>query len=120
MAKRKNKTEVGVEEVTGTPSMVLLPARNFRFKVAKEEHSIVIPRDGKYFDIDPEFFSEEDGSFDLLSENNETLYMPSISKVLFATKKYPDLNSNQLFAPVVIRFNEDNVEIIGQVLEMLV
>jgi len=107
------------KEQTGTPTMVLLPARNYKFKVVNEEYKIVIPRKGSYAEIDPEFFSEEDGEFHLMDGRTKALYLPSISKVLFATQQYPDLKSEELFAPVLIKFKKDEVEIIGQKLEML-
>lgn len=107
------------QERVGTPTMVLLPARNYRFQVVKNEHKITLPRTGKYVEIDSEFFAEEDGSFNLMDGRSKVLYMPAISKVLFATQQYPDLKSNQLFAPVSMKFNKDEVVIVGQVLEML-
>ena len=108
------------EDVTvGTPTMVLLPANNYLFKVFKEEHKITIPRKGVYTEIDPELYNEKDGEFMILDEKSKIMYIPSISKVLFATKKYPDLKPNQLFAPIGIIFKKKTVDIIGQVIEML-
>lgn len=106
-------------EVTGTPSMVLLPARNFKFKVYKQEHTITIPRSGKYVDIDPTFYSEKDGEFCLLDEESSIMYLPAISKALFAAKKYPSLESNQLFAPIALVFDKDTVDVVGQIVEMI-
>jgi len=108
---------IDAQEVVGTPSMVLLPARNYKFKVLKDQYKISIPKRGDYNNIDPEFFDKKSGIFDLL--NNDILYLPSISKVLFATKKYPDLKTNQLFAPISIKFNDNSVDIFGQLLEMI-
>jgi hypothetical protein len=48
------------------------------------------------------------------------LYLPAISKVLFATRQYPDLKNNQYFMPLSMVFKEDVVEISGYVLDMLV
>jgi len=108
------------KEVTiGTPTMVLLPARNYCFNVVKAEHKITIPRKGSYKDLDSSFYSEEDGEFNLLGDEENTMFLPSISKVLFGVKKYPDLKSNQLFAPVAMIFRKNTVDIIGQVIEML-
>jgi hypothetical protein len=104
----------------GTPSMLLLPSANYKFTVTDDTYRIVIPRKGKYFDLDPDFFSEEDGEFNLYDEKTKSLYMPSISKVLYATKKYPDLEANQLFAPTIIKCKKDKVEIYGQVINMLI
>lgn len=103
----------------GTPSMILLPSANYKFTVSEEKYSITIPRSGKYNDIDPDFFSEEDGVFNMFDEKSKVLWLPSISKVLYATKKYPDLKANQLFAPLSLKFKKSEVEIIGQVIEVL-
>ena len=106
------------QKQVGTPTMVLLPAQNYAFKVKCASYTIEIPREGTYHAIDPEFFSEQDGEFSLLDTNSNVLYMPSISKVLFAAKKYPDLAPNELFAPVALIFSSDKVKLVGQVLEM--
>jgi hypothetical protein len=115
MSKKKENDK----EQRGTPTMVMLPARNYRFKVVVEKHKIVIPRKGSYTDLDPEFFDKADGEFDILANKNKVLYMPAISKVLFGAKLYPDLKPAQLYAPVAFSFTKDSVEITGQVLEML-
>ena len=128
MAKKvKQKDEVKAELVEwpegdvqiGTPTMVLLPARNYMFKVVDQEHKITIPRSGSYHDIDPEFFSEEEGEFSLFDSKSKVMFLPSMSKILFATKKYPNLEPNQLFAPLALVFKKDKVDIIGQLIEML-
>lgn len=107
------------KEILGTPAMALLPARNYRFKIVKQEHRIVVPRKGVYNEIAPEVFGEDSGEFNLYDEENTVMYLPAISKVLFAVSKYPDLAVNQLFTPIALLINEDDVEIIGQVVEML-
>lgn len=114
MAKKKSgKTQVA------TPTMVLFPARKFHFRVLDEEHKITVPRSGKYNELAPGLFSEEEGAFNLLDTENDVMYIPAISKVLFAVEKYPDLANNQLFAPIALVFDEDTVDIIGQVIEIL-
>jgi len=117
--KKEQEEKKETEAQIGTPTMVLLPARNYCFKVSEEEYTITIPRSGKYSDIDSEFFSEEEGEFHLYNARSKVMYMPAITKVLFATKKYPNLDSNQLFAPLALKFKKDTVDIIGQVVEML-
>lgn len=103
---------------TGVLSMVLLPARNNTFFVEdKRYYTVTIPRKGKYEDIDSEFFSESDGDFDILNDKN-SLFLPEVVKVLFATKQYPDLADNQLFVPLTLTFREDMVDIVGQIIEM--
>jgi hypothetical protein len=102
----------------GTPTMILLPAKPYKFKVSKKEYKITLPRKGTYKDIDSDFFSEEDGEFMLMDNKSNIMYLPAISKVLLATGKYPDLEAHQFFAPVALIFKKDKVEIIGQIGEM--
>lgn len=130
MAKKKTKKKIKTmpsdlsswaagESQVGTPTMVLMPARNFHFRVSRGEHKITIPRKGNYHEIAPEIFSEEEGDFMVYDEENAVMYMPAITKILFAVKKYPDLKNNELFAPVALLFNEDTVDIIGQIVAIL-
>jgi len=114
---KKKKENKDMLKIIGTPTMMLLPARNYKFKVYPEEYEIIIPKKGFYKDLDEEMYSEEDGEFNIL--DNDVLYMPSISKVLFATSKYPDLKDNQAFTPIALVVEEDEVRIIGSVIEML-
>lgn len=106
-------------EQIGTPTMVLLPARNYKFNVAEEEFVITIPKSGSYHDVDPDFFSEDEGEFNLYDGRSKVMFIPAISKVLFAAKKYPSLEANQLFAPIALKFKKKTVDIIGQVITML-
>lgn len=103
----------------GTPPAVLLPAKNYLFKVLSDHYIVEIPRKGNYHDLAPDFFPEESGEFDILTEQG-VLFMPSITKVLFATKKYPDLDYNQLFVPHTFEFKEDTVVVIGQVIGLII
>ena len=116
---KEQMVEAVDRDQTGTPTIALFPARNYHFKVLKGEHKITIPRTGEYHKLDPEFFSEEEGAFMLYDDDSRTMYLPAISKVLFATSKYPDLKGNQLFLPIALIFEEETVDIIGQVIEMM-
>jgi len=128
--KKKNTNKVTSPEVdlvgfsagpvqVGTPTMVLMPARKYNFRVLDGEHKITIPKKGKYHELAPEIFEEEEGAFDILDRENDVLYIPSITKVLFATGQYPDLEPLQLFAPTYFLINEDTVDIVGQIIEMV-
>lgn len=101
--------------ISGVPTMIMLPARNYKFKIVLEECEIRIPREGKYHEICPDFFGEDAGEFKIL--DNNAVYLPSVTKVLFAVGKYPDLPYNQVFAPIAIVLDGDDAIIIGQVLE---
>lgn len=103
----------------GVLSMVLLPARNNTFFTEKKRYyTITIPRKGKYEDIGPDFFKESDGEFDILNAEN-TLFLPSITKVLFAGKQYPDLADDQLFVPLTFTFREEFIDIVGQIVTLV-
>ena len=103
----------------GTPPPILLPAKNYIFKISDENYLIRLPRSGNYHDIDPGFFDVDSGNFNIYDERSRTLYLPSITKVLFATKQYPDLKFNQFFVPYAITFEDAEVIIIGQIIDMM-
>lgn len=125
MARKKKDTKTVLPELPeggihlGTPTMSLLAAKNYRFKVYNKEYKITVPRRGLYHELDPNTYKEEDGEFMLFDEESKVMYLPAISKVLFATKQYPDLEPTQIFAPMAFVFRDDEVDIIGQVVEML-
>ena len=105
-------------KVLGVPGALLLPAREFKFKVYQGNHVISIPRKGEYKDLDPECFTDKDGEFHFLRE--DTFYLPALTKVLFACNKYPNLNDNQAFVLVGIKIvDEDTIELIGNLIEFL-
>ena len=116
----REKSKINTEDINvGTPTLCLLPATNYLFKVHRKEYKITIPRKGVYNKIDPDLYTEEDGEFIILDEKSSVMYLPAISKVLFAVKKYPDLKPNQLFAPIALVFKKTVVTIIGQIIEMV-
>lgn len=106
-------------KVKGILSMLMPPAKDSVFLTeTKKYYTITIPRKGKYVDIDPDFFSEKDGSFDILNDE-DTIFLPAITKVLFAKKQYPDLADNQVFVPLVLEFKEETLKIVGQVVDLI-
>jgi hypothetical protein len=115
----KQKVTVWSAPQEGTPTMVMFPAKNYGFRVSKTEYTISIPRMGNYAELAPEVFNEDDGNFMVFDEENSVMYLPALTKILFATNQYPDLKGNQLFAPIALLINEDTVDIIGQIVEML-
>ena len=121
MTKKKEKN-ITSQEVVGTPTPMMLPARNYKFSVQDQEYSITIPRKGKYVDLDAEMFTEEDGDFNVMQyskkDASHILYLPSLSRVLFATAQYPDLKDTQAFTPIALIIKKDTVEIVGNIIEM--
>jgi len=114
--KKKNAEELDIK-VIGLPSAILLPARRYKFKPEANHHVIEIPRKGTYKDIDPDFYTEKDGAFDF--GKDDTIYLPAVNKVLFATQKYPDLTENQAFALLALKLKEKTLEVVGTVVEFL-
>ena len=123
MAKKKKEKKPEAVEVVGTPTAMLLPARNYKFKVYENDFVIKVPRRGSYVEFGEDVYTKEDGDFDFLqySEDDKAyvLYIPAISKVLFATKQYPDMGELQAFTPVALIIKEDEVQIVGNLIEML-
>jgi len=121
MPKKKVKDENKVTEAIGTPTMMFLPARNYKFKVYEKSYTITIPKKGKYVDFDNELFTKDDGDFDIMptSGQTKTLLVPEISRVLFAASTYPALKDNQAFTPLAITVKRDKVLITGNIIEMM-
>lgn len=119
MAKKKKPAVKTGKSQEGTPTLALLPARKYHFTVLDDEFKITIPREGKYSELAPEIFNEEEGAFNLLDTEFNVMYLPAISKVLFATSQYPDLENGQLFCPMMFMFNKDTVDVVGQVIQIL-
>ena len=118
---RKKRDITTETRIVATPTMALLPAKSYLFKMVTvgESVKITIPRKGSYCGLDKDAYTEEDGAFHIYDEENKVIYIPSISKVLFGVKKYPDLKANQLFLPEMLIIDNETVDIIGKVIEML-
>ena len=93
--------------VVGTPTMGLLPKRNYKFDIGKKEVLISIPVDNKTVK-----------SVDIFDAENNVFYIGNISNILIDLNLYPKLKSNQLFTPTVILFKKKAVEIIGNIITM--
>jgi len=106
-------------DIVGIPTMALMPSKNYHFKVLADKYKITVNKSGKYLDLDEEFFSEEDGSYTVVSEDGSVFNIAALTKILFGEKKYPSLKGNQLFCPISLVVNEDTVDIFGQVVEMI-
>ena len=121
MANKKVK-KPEFQEVVGTPTLMLLPARNYKFKVHDQEFRVTIPRKGKYVDLDDEMFTEKDGDFNVMrysrKDKAQVVYLPDLSRVMFAISQYPDLKDTQAFTPIALVIKKDVVEIIGNLIEM--
>ena len=52
----------------GTPGMSFFKAKEYSMK-SHGKHRITIPIRGNYKDLDPDFYSKEDGSFDIFNKN---------------------------------------------------
>ena len=106
--------------IKGTPPMAMLPAKNYVFKVNEGYLEIRLPRKGNYYDLDPEFFPEDAGEFNIFDETSKTLHLHTLTKVLFAISKYPDMKFNQFLIPYSFKFEDEEVILIGQIMDMMV
>jgi hypothetical protein len=106
------------DPIHGLPTILMFPASNYTFKVSEKEFTLKIPRRGCYHDLCPEHFSiERDGEFCIYDDESKILYIPAITKVLFAINQYPELEYNQFFAPIALVIDDDEVSIIGNIVE---
>lgn len=124
MSKKKlGKMPEKFTEEFGTPTLMLLPARNYKFRVYEDKFVIKVPRNGALKDLDSEFFKDDDTKFEFLhyDEIKKTYMVPMsfISQILFATAQYPDLQDTQAFLPSALIIGEDEVTIIGKLIEMI-
>lgn len=103
----------------GTPPMAMLPAKDYFFKVNSEGFEARMPRRGNYHALAPDFFSEDAGDFNIYDEKSKILYLPSITKVLFAISKYPALDPDQFLIPYIVKFEDDEVVLIGQIVTIV-
>ncbi len=101
----------------GIPTLALLPAKQFKFKVSDDKYMFKIPNKGLYKEIDSEFFADDEATFEVYSDNIVNISV--ITKILFATRQYPALEDNQLFCPINFSLDGEEVKIYGQVVTML-
>jgi len=126
MADLNNSNKTGdnqaYKEVVGTPSLLLLPSRNYKFRVYDTQYSIRIPRKGHYSDF-IEMGEGLEGDFSILTyddkEKINILYLPTIQKVMYATKQYPALKDNQALVVVALVISEEFVDVICNLIDML-
>ena len=107
--------------VTGTPPPALFPAKNYVMQTPDENrgHVLKVPRVGSYHELDPEFFDEDAGVFQVVSEDGAIVDMTTLTRVLFATRQYPSLEFDQFFVINNIAIRGDEVWIIGQQVRVL-
>ncbi len=96
------------ETIIGTPSMALLPKRNYKFDVRNKEIRILIPIDGKTV-----------RNKDIFDAENNVFYISNISDILVKLNLYPELKPNQLFIIKTILFKRKAIETIGNIITML-
>lgn len=112
-----NKQEELNETLQGIPTLALLPAKQFSFTVSTDKYMFKVPNKGKFSEIDPEFFIDDDSEYEIYSEGNVNISI--MTKVLFATHQYPELAPNQLFCPINFALEGDDLVMYGQIVSML-
>lgn len=108
-----NEKSATSEVLQGVPTLALLPARPFGFKVSKDKYMYKVPNKGKFSELDTEFFAEDDSEFEIVSEDNVNISV--VAKLLFATKQYPDLEPHQMFCPINFKLEGPDLLIYGQI-----
>lgn len=111
-----NKQEDLTGTLQGLPTLALLPARQFTFSVSEDTFMFKMPNKGKFSEVDTEFFAEDPGEFEIFSEGNVNISI--LTKVLFATRQYPDMADNQLFCPINFKLDGEEVVIYGQLVTL--
>ncbi len=107
----------GGEAIYAMPTLAMLPANNFKININEKMFTMHVPCKGTYLELDPSFFTEEDGSFVIYEDN--VLNISTITKVLFGVKQYPSLADNQLFCPVNFVISDNDITINGKIVTML-
>lgn len=105
--------------IKGLPSLLFMQAVDYTMSHDANNYVLEIPRKGSYKDIAPEYFKDEDGEFNVFDDEKKVLYIPSLTKILLACNKYPQLDSNQVAVPITIKLLEDKIEIVYNVLSMV-
>lgn len=105
------------ETLQGIPTLALIPANKFSFTVSADKYMYKVPNKGKFNEIDEEFFAEDDSEYEIYSEGNVNISI--MTKVLFATHQYPDLEPNQLFCPINFALEGEDLVMYGQIVTML-
>jgi hypothetical protein len=108
-----------MEAVQGTPPAALFPAKNYVMELQGQQHMIKVPRKGKYSDLDPDFFGDNAGEFRVTRADGMAIDMNMLSRILFATKQYPDLGFDQFFVINTIAVKGEDVIVVGQVIRAL-
>ena len=101
----------------GIASLGFPPAISKKFVVSDQVFSITIPRFGIYSAIAPDLYPDQEDEFNIFKD--DVLNISVISKVLFATRKYPMLLENQMFMPLALEFTDSEVTIVGKILEYI-
>ena len=104
------------EQMMGIPTLTFMPPKAVKFSVSEDFLKISLPNKGRYVDLDPTFYTEEHGSFCIFED--DVFNIPDITKVMFGTRQYPNIDDNQLFCPVTCVLEGDNVVIVGRILTL--
>lgn len=110
----------------GLPGLVLLPSHMYNLKTVVEKCNFSVPVSGRFSELYPDFFeatkkNEETDRFEVVLTGDTSRHILSVSLVelLFASKAYPALEDNQVFAVGTLTIDDDNnvLYVAGTVLE---
>lgn len=127
----KNKGDKIMENKVfkGLPGLVLLPSHMYNLKIAVENYNFSVPVSGKFSEVYPDFYetakkNKETDYFEVaVSTDAGVTHLLSVAMIelLFASKAYPDLKDNQVFAIGTITLDNDKnvLYVVGTVLEFM-
>jgi len=106
--------------IKGTPSFLLIPAREHEWTVDNERVQISVPKEGLISELLAKEALVEDikipGDDEFSIRDAGVFYMYELPRVLFALGKYPQLEDNQAFNVYAIEEVEENIIIHGAII----
>ncbi len=110
------------EKIKGLPVALMIPATMYDLIIIEKDINIDIPISGKYEELFPDFTTEHD-EFNCMGtlDDSDTVFvdMHTITNVLFASSKYPKLESDTFFTITAFLLNKEThtLTIVGSILK---
>jgi hypothetical protein len=109
--------------IKGTPSLLLIPAREHSWAIDNESVQISIPKEGLLSEILKSDTLADGvkipGDDDFAIIEDKVVYLYQIPRVLFALSKYPQLEDNQAFTLYAIEETDNSVILHGAIIRFV-
>lgn len=106
--------------IKGTPGFLLIPAREHKWKIVRDNVAISVPKVGFITElIKNSSLSDEvkiPGEDEFYAFEDNTFYLYQVPRVLFALGKYPSLENDQAFNVYAIIVEGDEIVLHGAVI----